>query len=86
MWKIGFRFLDIIMNLIFPGLSGIFALFNNTFSLASLGPYITTFRSWLGVLFYFFPFSFLKPFIITTLLLWIARIVMSIFRIITDLL
>ena len=52
----------------------------------SLSTFISTFHSWLSWIFYFIPKGLIVTLIGCVLVLWILRIFMSLFRVITDLL
>ena len=85
--QLGFNTLDSVFARFFPNLvisfDAINDFFDNVYAEYHL---IQTFRGWLGYVFFFVPWSFLKPFILAVISLFVIRIAMALVRVITDLL
>lgn len=77
---------DWIASLLFPGVPNIFGQINTFINNVANSNIISTFRTWLGYIFYFIPWSFVRVLLLAAISLIILRIVFALFRVITDLL
>lgn len=84
--NLAIRSFDWLATLLFPGVPNIFSTFNDFINNVASSGIISTFRTWLGYIFYFIPWSFIRVLILAAISLIILRIVFALFRVITDLL
>ena len=73
-----------VFNLL--GVPNIFSLLSRIIGNSAFQNVVSVFRTWLSYIFYFFPKEILGGFLAITLVIFLARIALAIFRVITDLL
>lgn len=84
--KLAVNSFDWIADFLFPAVPNIFKNIEDFITSANNSGVVVHLRNWLGYLFYFIPWSFIKPFILAVISIILLRIVFALFRVITDLL
>lgn len=77
---------DWLVTLLFPGVPNILTTVFNFINSQGTATAVTNFRTWMGYVFYFIPWSFVQPFLLAVVGLITLRIVFALFRMITEIL